>query len=137
MRQLKEMRGQVVQKGALIAKVFDYKTLTVEIAVPEKEIGDVRIGQPVILKARAYPEESFYGSVVSIATSAGQGSGTLVPMPGSEKSVLVTTQIENRSLLLKPEMTGEAKISCGSERVLGLIGNKFAHTVKVEFWSWW
>lgn len=29
-------------------------TVTVEIAVPEAEIGDVAVGQKVVLKARAY-----------------------------------------------------------------------------------
>jgi len=34
---------------------------------PEKEIGDVKVGQDVLLKVRAYPEMSFHGKVVSIA----------------------------------------------------------------------
>ena len=118
--ELKELVGQVVLKGALIAKVFELQKTIVEIAVPENEIPDVAVGQKVVLKVRAYPDESFTGAVASIATSAfaptssGEG-GALLPTsasPGSSsapKTILVTTEINNRSLLLKPGMTGHAK----------------------------
>jgi len=49
---------------------------------------------------------------------------------------LITTQIDNHSLLLKPEMTGQAKILCGRRRALDLVTRRLAHTIKVEFWSW-
>jgi hypothetical protein len=50
--------------------------------------------------------------------------------------VLVTTLIDNRDLLLRPEMTGQAKIVCGKRSVMGLIARRLARTFKVEFWSW-
>jgi len=53
------------------------------------------------------------------------------------KSVTITTEIDNNSLLLKPEMTGQAKIFCGERRLLDLVTRRIARTVKVEFWSWW
>src|SRR4029077_11689865 len=68
-RQLTEMRYQLVHKGDLIAKVHDFKTITAEIAVSEKEIADVRCGQAVAMKVRAYPEHVFPGKVTRIATA--------------------------------------------------------------------
>src|SRR2546428_752559 len=44
-RKLKEKIGQHVTKGDLIAKVHEFKTVTADIAVPEKEIADVKPGQ--------------------------------------------------------------------------------------------
>jgi len=38
-----------VKEGDLIVEVYDLKTVTAEISVPEKEIGDVRVGQEVLL----------------------------------------------------------------------------------------
>ena len=41
------------------------------------------------------------------------------------------------SHLLKPEMTGKAKIYCGDRSIFDLITRRLARTVRVEFWSWW
>jgi multidrug resistance efflux pump len=129
---LKDRVGQAVKKGDLIAKVHEMKTLTVEIAVPEKEIADVQVGQKVVLKARAYPLLSFEGVVKSLAPIATAGA-----TPRDQTTVRVITQIENSSLLLKPEMTGNAKIFCGEQRLLDIVSRRLIRFVKVEFWSWW
>lgn len=145
-RQLKEMERQVVQKGALIAKVYDLKKLTVEIPIPEKEIADVQTHQRVAFKAQAYPSMTFYGTVTSIATtvqgvSPAAGSVTSTPsvpfVSTSSKTILVTTEIDNTSLLLKPGMSGQAKIYCGNRSVFDLVMRRLARIMKVEFWSWW
>jgi multidrug resistance efflux pump len=145
--ELKELAGQVVQKGSLIAKVFELQKTTVEIAVPENEIPDVKVGQKVVLKVRAFPNETFNGEVTSIATSAFAPSSpqetALLPTPAppsnssAPKTILVTTEIDNHSRLLKPGMTGHAKIFCGQRRLIDLITRRLARTVKVQFWSWW
>jgi len=148
--QLKQLTHQLVKKGDLIAKVFDLRTVTAQIAVDEKDIADVRVNQKVELRARAYPNDVFYGTVNFVSTSvlgntATNASGgeaapvAITPSSSSsaKKSILVTTQIDNHSLLLKPEMTGQAKILCGRRRALDLLTRRFTHAVKVEFWSWW
>jgi hypothetical protein len=86
---------------------------------------------------------TFYGNVTSIAkTTAQSGSEPKEPSPGSNeefsgKTIRVTTRIDNNSMLLKPGMTGTAKILCGQRRVIDLITRRIARTFKVEFWSWW
>jgi len=149
--QLKQLTHQLVKKGDLIAKVFDLRTVTAQIAVDEKDIADVRVNQKVVLRARAYPDEIFYGTVNFVSTSVqgatpntgAAGEASLLPAASSsssssaKKTILITTQINNHSLLLKPEMSGEAKILCGQWRALDLVKRRLAHAVKVEFWSWW
>ena len=149
-RLLKEMKYRFVPKGELLAKVHDCQTITAEIAVSEREIADVHIGQMVALKARAYPNWLFAGKVTEIATAA-QGATSasanppktglsLSPSSDSGKyatTILVTTEIDNSAGLLKPGMTGMAKISCGELRLIDLITRRLERTVKVEFWSWW
>jgi hypothetical protein len=49
----------------------------------------------------------------------------------------VTTEIDNSAGLLKPGMTGVAKIYCGERRFIDLITRRLARTFKVEFWGWW
>jgi multidrug resistance efflux pump len=153
--QLKEMSHQLVKKGDLIAKVYDIKTITAEIVVSEQDIADVKVGGQVLLKARAHPDQLFHGTVTAIATvaqinssgssgsvfsSAGQtssGTTTFSRANVNPKTILVTTRIDNSELLLKPEMTGQAKIFCGQKRLFDLVTRKLARTIKVEFWSWW
>jgi multidrug resistance efflux pump len=134
-RQLRELVHQWVKKGDLIAKVYDLKTLEAETPILEKEIADVAVGQPVALKVRAYPGRTFCGRVASIGTGA--QTATDARDISATRTVLVTARIDNSSLLLKPEMTGNAKVMCGSRRILDLIRRRLARTFEVEFWSWW
>jgi len=96
---------------------------------------------------RAYPERTFYGKVKSIAIAAqepgssGQSQGgaaaNTTRNPMAPKTVTVTTEIENSDLLLKPELSGQAKVYCGERRLLDIVMRRIARTVRVEFWSWW
>ena len=151
-RQLTAMENQLVKKGDLVAKVFDLKTITAEMVVSESDIADVQVGQKVLLKVRAYPEKTFYGKVKSIAIAAQGGPSSVAAAGGqsqaaaaanvsrnnlSPRMVTVTTEIENDDLLLKPDMSGQGKISCGERRLLDIVKRRIARTVRVEFWSWW
>src|SRR5262249_21622662 len=128
----KDPVGQNVKKRDLIAKVHELKTVTVEIAIPEQEIGDVQVGAKVVLKAKAYRQARFEGKGTSITPVATEPSE-----PRAERSVCVCTQLDTTSLLLKPEMTGHAKIYCGEQRLIDLASRRFIRFFKVEFWSWW
>jgi HlyD family secretion protein len=152
-RQLQAMAHQLVTKGDLIASVHDYRTITAQIAVSEKEIADVRTGQPVALKVQAYPERIFPGKVTDIATTAvgaaesdssgssgAKSDATVSSSAGATKSantIVVTTEIDNSAELLKPGMTGMAKIYCGKRRLIDLMTRRLSRTFRVEFWSWW
>ncbi|PYV05260.1 MAG: hypothetical protein DMG26_05735, partial [Acidobacteria bacterium] len=129
-RQLKGMRGELVRKGDLIARVYNLRKIAAEISIPEKEIADIQLGQKVTLRARGYPGKEFHGTVDSPRTFSREARG-------ATRSVLVTTLIDNEFPLLKPEMTGEAKIYCGRERTLDLVKRRLARTVRIDLWSWW
>jgi putative peptide zinc metalloprotease protein len=145
-RELKEMARQMVQKGELIAKVHEINTVTVEAAISEKEIADVKVGQTVAVKLRAHPERVFFGKVTAIAmtvhgaASTPKATASASPQLGVVRppnAVIVRTEIDNRANLLKPGMTGLAKIYCGERRVLDLLERRLSRTLRVEFWSWW
>ncbi len=127
-----EMVGQRIEKGELIMEVYDTHKVKVETLISEKEIGDVKVGQKVALKARAYPGENFYGRVVAIAPVAMSEDEGI-----RRKVVRVITDIDNPSLLLKPEMTGQTKIYAGKSTVFDLLTRRLVRYVRVEFWSWW
>ena len=129
---MREKIGENVKKGDLIADVNAVKTVIVEIAVPEKEIADVKIGHKIMIKARAYPRTTFEGQVMAVAP--------IVTKPADwqpERTILVTTWLDNAAGLLKPEMTGNAKVYCGEQRAIDLVMRRFIRYLRVEFWSWW
>jgi putative peptide zinc metalloprotease protein len=129
---LKERRGERVSKGDLIAGVYDESTVTAEIMVSEKEISDVRVGQTVLVRARALPDKTFTSRITAIAPVAIDD-----PRGLGSRMVRVMTDIDNGPRLLKPEMTGAAKIYAGRRRIFELATRRIARYVRVEFWSWW
>lgn len=68
-------------------------------------------------------------AIVPVAAEEDEGRGG--------RRILVPTQIDNSSLVLKPEMTGNPKITCGKRRIIDLLTRRLARYIKVEFWSWW
>ena len=128
---LKEKIGEQINKGDLLAEVLEVVHVTPEIMVSEKEIGEVKLGQRVILKARAHPEVSLSGTVKAISPRAADSDGP------ERKVFRVMVQMEQPTSLLKPEMTGNAKIYCGKRTLLHLLTRRVARYVRVEFWSWW
>ena len=128
----KEIVGRYMTKGDLIVEVHELRTISAEIAIPESEIGEVKLGQRVALKTRAFPETTFVGTVSAIAPV-----GVKEDEAWRGKVFRVTTQIDNPNLVLRPGMTGTAKIFCGSRPVVELLTRRLARYVRVEFWSWW
>jgi len=141
-RELAGLVGQNVRQGDLLAKVYELRRVTAELSVPEREIAAVRVGQPVALRARAYPNRTFRGVVTAIATSADAGppsaEGVSSTAAGrSPRTIRVTTEIDNDSLLLKPGMSGQAKVFGDRRRMLDIVLRRLALTVGVNLWSWW
>jgi multidrug resistance efflux pump len=144
-RVLQAMTGKLIEKGGLIARVHDLGAVNAVILVPEKEISDVEVGQHVVLRARAFPGQLFRGTVRSIATVAGSATSNdgdavgerSLDIGGAGRSFVVTASIDNPSRLLKPEMTGQAKVLCGKRSIASLILRRLVRTFKIELWSWW
>src|SRR2546430_8604339 len=126
---LREKGGQYMKKGDLIAEVYELKTIRAEIAMSEKEMDDVKVGQMVVLKARTYPEKDFSGRVTGIAPAAVKEEGC------GGKAFRARTEIDNVGLLLKPEMTGNAKVFCGDRRIFDLLTRRGARYLRGEFRS--
>jgi putative peptide zinc metalloprotease protein len=112
--------------------VHDLEQLTVEIDVAERDLGPVRVGQPVALRARAYPGETFRGLVSGIAPAMRE-SDAAAPV----KTVRVTTVIDNAGRKLKSRMSGYAKIDCGTRPLWEVLAHGVLGALRVEVWSWW
>jgi len=119
--------NQHLSPGDELCRIVDMARVIVEMQVPEKELADVRPGNPVFMKARSLPSIDWQGRVDFIAPVAQSVSG--------QQMVVVRSELQNDDFMLKPEMTGVAKIYCGDRRILGLITRRMVRWVRTEFWD--
>jgi len=118
--------NQHLDPGDELAKIVDVSRVIVEMLVPEKELVDVRPGNPVWMKARSLPSMDFQGRVDFIAPVA--------QTVNTQQMVVVRSELQNSEMLLKPEMTGVARIYCGERRIVELMTRRMVRWVKTEFW---
>ena len=119
--------NQHLSPGDELCRVVDMARVIVEMQVPEKELADVRPGNPVWMKARSLPSTDFQGRVDFIAPVAQSVNG--------QQMVVVRSELQNDDLVLKPDMTGVAKIYCGDRRIVDLITRRFVRWIRTEFWD--
>jgi len=119
--------NQHLDPGEEVVRIVDLSRVTIEMQVSEKELADVRPGNPITMKARSLPAAEFEGRVDFIAPVAQTLNG--------QQTVVVRSDLENPDLLLKPEMTGVAKIRCGDRRIFDLATRRMVRWIRTEFWD--
>jgi multidrug efflux pump subunit AcrA (membrane-fusion protein) len=62
--------GELALPGAPLLTLADLENLTLTVYVPEAQLGQVQIGQPVSVTVDAYPGRAFMGNVTFIASEA-------------------------------------------------------------------
>jgi putative peptide zinc metalloprotease protein len=119
-----------VNKDNTIIEIARTDTVKVKISVPEKEISAVSLNDPVRMKARSYPGLTYSGVVVKI--------DPLALTDDKGRSVFaVTALVDNHEGLLKPGMTGKARINCGRWPLYKIALWRLVRYLRIEFWSWW
>jgi len=117
-----------LKAGSDLLTVARIDTMRIRIPVPEKEISPVTVGQRVKLKARGFPGETFDAVVTKI--SGQTESGEFQPV------IVATANAANTNGLMKPGMTGRAKIYCGKLPIYKVLLWRMVRWFRVEFWSW-
>jgi len=117
-----------VQPEGNLLSIANYDTIRVLIPASEKDLDVIQSGQKVKAKVRSFPWKTFYGVVTRIAYQAKQHK--------SRQVFLVTSRIDNSELLLKPGMTGQAKIYCGKRSIAYLLLRRIISWIRIEVWSW-
>jgi membrane fusion protein (multidrug efflux system) len=79
----------------------DYKTLRLQVAVPEMEATHIKIGQPIRWTADDYPGERFDGKVTRAYWALDKAT----------KTMLTETQMANPGMKLQPGMLVNARIA--------------------------
>ena len=120
--------GDFLDKGAVFCEIVSEGTVIVEIPVPEKEIGDVKLGMPITIKVRGYPRRWYQARVRSIAPVAA--------VNGSERTVIVQGELKNADESLKAGMTGVGKILCGKRTIFEIATRRAIRWLRTEFWEY-
>jgi multidrug efflux pump subunit AcrA (membrane-fusion protein) len=122
-----EIQGRYFPKGSEICRVAETRQLLARIQMPEREIGDIRPGNPVRLKVRAHPSQVFRGSVAKIGSESELDSGGQV-------IYRVELIIENTDDLLRPGMTAFARVDFDRRMIGGILLYKLKQSLRPELW---
>ncbi len=115
-------------EAAAIVNLTDFKTLRMQVAVPETEVPHIKLGQPVRWTTDDYPGQHFDGTVTRAYWA----------LDHATKSMLTEAQMTNPGMLLRPGMLVNARIELETKENALLIPvgalvkekvNSFAFTV--------
>jgi multidrug resistance efflux pump len=128
---LQEQVGTLAAQGAPLCTLEDASQSFVEISVPEEEIVGLRPGQPVYLKARAIPFETFTATVDRIAPSTNAVAVAAKPVT---TTMVVYCHLQDENGRLRTGMSGFGRIDRGWKSVGQLIATKAMRYLRTEFW---
>lgn len=93
-------QGTQVESGVTIAKIMDYKTMYMDVQIPEKYISVIKPGQVVRLTNYTLPDDTIIGKVAQLSPAINADTRTFKG----------TISIDNHNLLLRPGMFVKADI---------------------------
>ena len=101
--------GEVALPGAPLLTLADLENVTLTLYVPEDQLGQVQLGQPVSVTVDAYPDQVFPGTVILIASEA-EFTPKNVQTREERVSMVFAVQVDlpNADLRLKPGMPADA-----------------------------
>jgi membrane fusion protein, copper/silver efflux system len=103
--------GMRAMPGDVLFRIADHSVIWAMVDVAERDLAPVREGQPVVVRVRGYPEQTFQGTVALVYPHLNPATRT----------VRVRIELANPHLLLKPDMYAEAEIdTSGGNAVLAV-----------------
>lgn len=121
-----EKIGDFLEEGAEVCEIANDDEVVVEMPVAEKDIDVIEVGQDVKFKVRGYPTRSFHATVDEIAPVATR--------EGNSSTILLRAYVDNEDRVLKPGMTGVAKVYCGMSFVAHVLTRDIVRFIRTEFW---
>jgi len=93
-------QGTQVEAGVTMVKIMDYKTMYMDVQLPEKYISVIKPGQVVKLTNYTIPDDTIIGNVTQLSPAINADTRTFKG----------TVSIDNRDFLLRPGMFVKADI---------------------------
>lgn len=92
--------GQYLAPGSIIVSLQNRNPIYVDFSVPERHLGELKIGQLVSLNVQAYPQQAFEGKVTAINPD----------IDIETRSVKVRATLQNTDNYLRPGMFANVKV---------------------------
>jgi putative peptide zinc metalloprotease protein len=124
---LRKMVGRRYSRGEEICRIGEIGKFLLKIDVSEREIGSVRLDSPVRFKLKTVPGRVFTGRVSKINAEP-------IPNQYAQRFYPVEVLIENSDGLLRPGMTGFARISFGRQSIGLIVAQKVWQALRPELW---
>ncbi len=137
---LEDLRGRGVRAGAVLVEIGDCRRLKARIPVSERLLTHVATGGKVAVQLRGQPLRPVEGVVVSIAPAASaagsvpETAGAALRPPERPETFVAVAELENPGDLLKPGMSGVARIYSGRSSYLARSGRVLGHWLQTIFW---
>lgn len=124
---LRKMVGRRYSRGEEICRIGEIGKFLLKIDVSEREIASVRLDSAVRFKLKTVPGRVFTGRVSKINAEP-------IPNQYAQRFYPVEVLIENPDGLLRPGMTGYARISFGRQSVGLILAEKVWQALRPELW---
>jgi multidrug resistance efflux pump len=124
---LPRMLGQYFLKGQEICRIADIGEVLVRIQVGEEALSDIRLGQSVRVKTRAFPDRLFRGVVSKVGGESEAGQD-------GRRTYRLEFTIKNEEGLLRPGMTVFARADFGRRPIGWLLVHKLKQSLRPELW---
>ncbi|HWC76097.1 MAG TPA: efflux RND transporter periplasmic adaptor subunit, partial [Blastocatellia bacterium] len=124
---MRKMIGRRYSRGEEICRIGELERFLLRIDVSEREIGNVRLDSPVRFKLKTVPGRTFTGVVSKINAEP-------VPNQNGQMFYPVEVSVENSDGVLRPGMTGFARISFGRQSIGLIFAEKIWHSLRPELW---
>jgi len=124
---LRKMVGRRYSRGEEICRIGEIGKFLLKIDVSEREIGNVRLDSPVRFKLKTVPGRVFTGRVSKINAEP-------IPNQYAQRFYPVEVLIENSDGMLRPGMTGYARISFGRQSIGLILAEKVWLALRPELW---
>src|SRR5262249_20629452 len=103
--------GQAFKAGDVLFRLADHSSVWVLADVAEGDVGAVRPGQAVTMRATAHPGRLFKGKVAVVYPH----------LMKETRTARVRIEMPNPDLVLLPDMYGEVEIATGSEQSIDVV----------------
>ena len=122
---IEEKMGVFIDAGEAVCELADLSQLQAIIHLLQWEVGDVKKNYNVELKIFSF-SKSFEGIIKEIS---------FIPSESGFSFYEARVQIENFKEMLKPGMTGKARIECGKVSLVGCLYKKIFRSIRTELWK--
>jgi multidrug efflux pump subunit AcrA (membrane-fusion protein) len=124
---LHKISGRRFSRGEEIFRIGELEKFLLKINVSEREISRVRLDSPVRFKLKTVPGRTFTGRVSKINAEA-------TPNELGQRFYPVEVVVDNSDGLLRPGMTGFARISFGRQSIGMILADKVWQSLRPELW---